>query len=269
MIQAIATRLLYPAREVSRLWRLRQRDEGVDDGGGGGRAQSEGAQKKNGHPAVTALSEALSPSEKLPPLQKLYFNSDYRECAVLADGSVATLRLVRPTDHDLLVDGFSRLSTKSRYLRFGGAKNRLSEKDIRYFTDVDQEMHFAICAVREDSDGNEIGIGVGRFIRLADDPTHAEPAMAVTDDAQSLGLGFLLCLRLIAAARERGVERFDANVLASNSVVFRMMKQLASDSEIHRYNSEAVVLSNLPPIDPGETWVHLHENRGAATNICT
>jgi GNAT superfamily N-acetyltransferase len=145
----------------------------------------------------------------------------------------------------------------------------LSEKDIRYFTDVDQEMHFAICAVRKDSDGNEIGIGVGRFIRSADDPTHAEPAMVVTDDAQKKGLGYLLSLRLIAAARERGVERFDANVLSSNSIVLRMMKQLASDSELHQYSSETVVLSNLPAIDPGETWVNLHENRRAATNTCT
>jgi hypothetical protein len=116
--------------------------------------------------------------------------------------AVLTLRLVRSTDHDLWVIGFSRLSTKSRYLRFGGAKkNRLSGKQISSFTDVDQEMHFAICAVREDSDGNEIGIGVGCFINLADDPTHAEPAMVVTDNAQGLGLGYLLSLRLIATAR--------------------------------------------------------------------
>lgn len=127
-------------------------------------------------------------------------------------------------------------------------------------------MHFAICAVREDNDGNEIGIGVGRFIRLADDPTHAEPAMVVTDDAQGLGLGYLLSLRLIAAARERGVDRFDANVLASNTSVLRMMKELASDSELHQYSSETVVLSNLPAIDPSETWVHLHENRELATS---
>jgi GNAT superfamily N-acetyltransferase len=170
----------------------------------------------------------------MSPLQKLYSNSDCRESAVLADGSIATLRLVRPTDHDFWVYGLSRLSNKSRYLCFGGAKNRLSEKDIRYFTDVDQETHFAICAVKEDSDGNEIGIGVGRFIRSADDPTHAEPAMVVTDDAQGLGLGYLLCLRLIAAARERGVERFDANILASNSIVLRMMKELGSDTELRR-----------------------------------
>jgi GNAT superfamily N-acetyltransferase len=160
----------------------------------------------------------------------------------------------------LWVDGFSRLSNKSRYLRFGGAKNWQSDKDIRYF---------AICTVKEDSDGNEIGIGVGRFIRSADDPTHAEPAMVVTDDAQGLGLGYLLSLRLITAARERGVERFDANVLASISIVLRMMKELGSDTELHRYSSETVVLSNLPAIDPDETWVHLHEHREAATNTYT
>lgn len=223
---------------------------------------SKDAQKKDALPAVTERVEA-SPSDSLLQPRKRYFNDAYRENVVLADGSVATMRLVRPTDHDLWVEGFSRLSNESRYYRFCTAKNRLSEKEIRYFTDVDQEAHFAIVAVREESDGHEVGLGVGRFIRKSDDPTRAEPAIVVTDDAQRLGLGYLLGYRLVAAARERGVERFDANVLGSNARVIRMLKE-NPDIELHQYGSETVVLSNLPTIDPEETWAHLHERHQAA-----
>jgi GNAT superfamily N-acetyltransferase len=166
----------------------------------------------------------------------------------------------------LFVEGFSRLSSESRYYRFCAAKNRLSEKEIRYFTDVDQEAHFVIGAVRQESDGHEVGIGVGRFIRKSGDQSRAEPAIVVTDDAQRLGLVHLLGYRLVAAARERGVERFNANVLGSNDKVIRMMKE-NPDIELHQYGSEIVALSNLPSIDPKETWTHLREH-DKDTNTC-
>ena len=233
--------------------------------GGRGEEVSKDVQKKDDLTAVVskdALEMDVSSVSLLQP-SKRYFNDTYQENVVLADGSVATLRLVRPTDHDLWVEGFSRLSNESRYYRFCTAKNRLSEKEIQYFTDVDQESHFAIVAVRQESDGREVGIGVGRFIRKSDDPTRAEPAIVVTDDAQRIGLGHLLGYRLVAAARERGVERFDANVLGSNARVIRMLKE-NPDIELHQYGSETVVLSNLPSIDPEETWTHLHEQHKPA-----
>jgi hypothetical protein len=226
---------------------------------------SKDSPEKNALPVLTEIVEE-SPSDGLLQPNKRHFNDTYWENIIFADGSVATLRLVRPADHNLFVEGFSRLSSESRYYRFCAAKNRLSEKEIRYFTDVDQEAHFVIGAVRQESDGHEVGIGVGRFIRKSGDQTRAEPAIVVTDDAQRLGLVYLLGCRLVAAARERGVERFNANVLGSNDKVIRMMKE-NPDIELHQYGSEIVALSNLPSIDPKETWTHLREH-DKDTNTC-
>lgn len=188
-----------------------------------------------------------------------YFNTKYKERVLLTDGTFATFRLVRPSDHDLWVDGFSRLSPLSRYLRFCAAKKHLTEKEIRYFTVLDQENHFAIIAVREDRAKQEVALGVARFIRSDQDPTRAEPAITVTDDAQSHGLGTVLALRLAAAAKERGIEYFDASVLGSNDRVIRLIRDIAPNSTLRRYGSDTVISTKLPDIDPLESWVHLHE----------
>lgn len=177
--------------------------------------------------------------------QTLHFDSEYKEEVLLNDGTRATLRLVQPSDHDLWIDGFSRLSDQSRYNRFCAAKKRLTEKEIRYFTNVDHENHVAILAVSYNEDGKEIGLGVARFIRSKDDPRRAEPAITVTDDAQSRGLGTLLSRRLAMAAKERGIEYFDSSVLGSNTKVIHLIKEVAPTSMFRRFGPDTVVSTKL------------------------
>jgi len=203
-------------------------------------------------PSQTFYSTQVQPSSQLLPLDVAprrlatpHFDNDYREQVLLRDGTHATLRFVRPSDHDLWVDGFSRLSVQSRYNRFCAAKKRLTEKEIQYFTNVDQNNHFAIVAVSNNEDGNEIGLGVARFIRSKDDPRRAEPAITVTDDAQSQGLGTLLARRLAMAAKERGIESFDSSVLGSNTKVIHLIKEVAPTSMFRRYGPDTVVSTKL------------------------
>ena len=177
--------------------------------------------------------------------QTLHYDSEYNEEVLLNDGTRATLRLVQPSDHDLWIDGFSRLSDQSRYNRFCAAKKRLTEKEIQYFTNVDHENHFAILAVSYNADGKEIGLGVARFIRSKDDPRRAEPAITATDDAQSRGLGTLLSRRLAMAAKERGIEYFDSSVLGSNTKVIHLIKEVAPTSMFRRYGPDTVVSTKL------------------------
>ena len=78
------------------------------------------------------------------------FDEHYREEIRLADGLTATIRCLRPEDRGLLEEGFRRLSPESRYLRFFAAKERLNDAELRYLTEIDGAMHFAIGAVREE-----------------------------------------------------------------------------------------------------------------------
>src|SRR5687768_8644236 len=99
-----------------------------------------------------------------------HFTADYAERALLRDGTEVQLRLVAPEDKPLLVAGFQRMSARSRYARFLAPKDTLSEDELRYLTELDQEHHFALGAL----DGGGAGIGVARFIRLPAPPATAE-----------------------------------------------------------------------------------------------
>jgi len=193
-----------------------------------------------------------------------FFSLDYVEQATLRDGTPVRLRLLRPDDKDVLRAGFERLSPASRYARFLAPKSSLSDDELRYLCDIDHESHLAIGAVRGDEadpDALPLGLGIGRFIRLADPPNTAEAAIAVADEVQHQGLGRLLFLRLIAAAAERGVERFRCEVLGSNAGMAALLAQISPDRTIEvggGVMSIEIALPNVTPTTPpvGEALQH-------------
>jgi GNAT superfamily N-acetyltransferase len=123
---------------------------------------------------------------------------DVEERVRLRDGSVVTVRPVRPDDRDLFRSGFERMSGESRYRRFMSHKKALSERELDFFTRLDHDLHEAIGAL--DASTGE-GAGVARMHRRPDDPSIAEAAVTVVDDWQGKGLGGVLLERLTARAR--------------------------------------------------------------------
>ncbi len=159
------------------------------------------------------------------------FGPQYQERKTLADGTPVTLRVVRPSDSALLVEGFERLSPESRYRRFLGAKNVLSPAEIHYFSDCDGVNHFAIGAVVARPDGSEEGAGVARFVRLPHHPVAAEAAVTVVDARQHNGLGYLLAKRLVSAAAERGIRELQFHVLRMNRPMLSIVRKLGRTTE--------------------------------------
>lgn len=165
----------------------------------------------------------------------MHFTADYVERASLRDGSHVVLRLITPEDKETLRRGFDKLSPESRYARFFVPKSRLTDEELRYLCEVDQQNHFALGAIREEGDGHggSIGLGIARFIRLRDvEPPTAEAAVAVADEVHGQGLGRLLLLRLAAAAEERGIARFRCEVLCSNASMKGLIDELSPERSI-------------------------------------
>jgi len=184
----------------------------------------------------------------------VHFDAAYSEETALRDGTRVRLRLVRPEDKTLLVRGFERLSPHSRYLRFFTHKDTLSESELHYLTEVDQLTHFALGAVALDAHGDEReGLGVARFVCLPDSREVAEPAVAVIDHAQGHGLGRLLFQRLVAAAAERGVHRFRAEVLADNQPMRNLLLENAPELAPQVVDQVMVVEWPLPETPPDQS----------------
>jgi GNAT superfamily N-acetyltransferase len=151
---------------------------------------------------------------------------DFRERHTLKDGTHVVLRCIRPDDKDELRRQFHRLSPDSRYRRFFAGIAELSDEILSYLTECDGRNHFAVVAVIESLDlKTEEGIGVGRFVRLGDDPSVAEAAVTVVDDMQGKGLGRLLLETLVVAARERAIDHFRGEILASNSAMRHILER--------------------------------------------
>jgi GNAT superfamily N-acetyltransferase len=149
------------------------------------------------------------------------FDASYVENAVLADGTALTLRMIRPSDAQLLVEGFEHLSPESRYRRFLSVKSALTEAEIEYLTNCDGDEHLAIGALIDDH-----GVGVARFVRFTDRPEVADVAITVADDYQGRGIGTLLMNRLVSAAQEHCVQRLHFDELANNDPMLRMLRDI-------------------------------------------
>jgi acyl-CoA synthetase (NDP forming)/GNAT superfamily N-acetyltransferase len=137
---------------------------------------------------------------------------------VAADGGTVHLRPICPEDAEGLVGLMDRSSDQTRYYRFFGPMKRLSDRDLHRFTHVDHVDRVAFVVLL----GEQI-IAVGRFDRYpgTDD---AEVAFLVEDAHQGRGLGSVLLEHLAAAARERGIKNFVAEVLAQNGRMVRVFQ---------------------------------------------
>lgn len=179
-----------------------------------------------------------------------YFDLAYAEHTVLRDGTPIVLRLLRPDDRELLRQGFERLSPESRYTRFFAPKSTLSDDELRYLTEIDQETHFAIGALHATA---QVGLGIARFIALRDEPGMAEAAITVADEAQGRGLGRLLFLRLCAAARERSIVKFRCEVLGSNAGMQHLLEQITPDRQVAVAQGVMSIELAVPEVDPRES----------------
>lgn len=158
----------------------------------------------------------------------------------LREGSEVLIRPIGPQDRERLRSGFERLSERSRYMRFQAPLPVLSDKQLSYLTSVDHHEHEALLAL---DPRTEDGVGVARFVRVSE--SVAECAIVVADDWQGRGVATALLDRLVDRAREEGIERFTALLLAENTEALRLLERLG-DSEERRAGSQVELDIALP-----------------------
>jgi acyl-CoA synthetase (NDP forming)/GNAT superfamily N-acetyltransferase len=196
--------------------------------------------------AGSALDSVL-PRESLPPGYPTEWEAD----VLLTDGGVAHLRPIRPADADLLVEFYDRVSPESKYLRFFAPYPKLSQRDVRRFTEVDYVDRVAFILTV----GTQM-IAVGRYDRA--DRDEAEVAFLVEDAHQGRGIAQLLLEHLAEAARERGIVKFYAELLPQNA---RMASVFADAGYKVSKGLEDGVLHVEFPILPTDTSVGVMERR--------
>lgn len=151
------------------------------------------------------------------------------------DGVRVTMRPIRPDDVARERDFIRALSDETRYQRFMATVGEMPASQLRTLTNVDQRRDLALAATI-DRDGREAFVGVARF-GVDTSGAGCEFAVAVADDWHGTGLAGILMQALIDVARRRGLRTMEGFVLATNSRMLKLARQLGfrqlPDAESH------------------------------------
>lgn len=142
--------------------------------------------------------------------------------AALRDGTLILIREIGPQDRCLVLEGFAHLSPQSRFMRFLAHHPDLSAAELDDYTRENDDDHFAIGAMTEDTP-----LATARYVRLGTGPG-AELAMTVVDAGQGRGLGAVMLRTLIDEARARGIEYFVALVHRRNQPMIKLLRRFGA-----------------------------------------
>ena len=144
----------------------------------------------------------------------------------LRNGLEVEIRSLRPDDVDRIAEAFEKLDEDSIYARFFGPRGGMTEKDRDLIRNLDFDSRVVLVVTLFES-GRELIIGSGSYSRIGSDA--AEVAFLVAKDHRGQGIARLVLRHLGEIARERGIERFEADVLPLNTPMLRALwgKRLA------------------------------------------
>lgn len=143
----------------------------------------------------------------------------------LADGRSVLVRPVLPQDAPALQAFVGSLSLASRYRRFHMGVRALPASMLRAFTELDYAEHLGLLAEVFDDRGAETVVADARLVRRDDEPV-ADAAIVVADGWQGAGLGSYLIRQLLRTAGANGLAAVEADVLAENQPMVRMLTRL-------------------------------------------
>lgn len=187
---------------------------------------------------------------------------------LLRDGGTARIRPITPGDAGRLVEFYEQVSDQSKYFRFFAPYPRLSDKDVRRFTHHDFVNRVGLAVVVRDH-----FIATVRYDRIdaegrpSDHGTDAEVAFLVQDAHQGRGVASALLEHIAAVAQERGIRRFQAEVLPEN----RKMVKVFTDAGYtqHRSFADGVVHLefDLEQTDRSLAVMRAREHRAEARSV--
>jgi acyl-CoA synthetase (NDP forming)/RimJ/RimL family protein N-acetyltransferase len=179
---------------------------------------------------------------------------------VLTDGGTAHIRPITPDDATLLQEFHSRLSPETIYYRFFAPYPKLSSRDVERFTKVDYEDRVALIATISDA-----MVAVVRYDKVGQD--EAEVAFVVEDAHQGRGLASVMLEHIAAAARERGIRRFIADVLPENRRMINVFREAGYTAQ-QTFDEGVIRLTlDLEPTEVSLEVMRAREQRAESRSI--
>ena len=185
-------------------------------------------------------------AEELPRLAIRPYPARYVTPWKMKDGTLLTIRPIRPEDEPLMVKFNETLSERSVYYRYFQAlklSRRVAHEFLARACFIDYDREMALVADRRDpkTEAREI-VAVGRLSKLHA-RNEAEIAVLVSDRYQGHGLGTELLRLLIEIGRDENLGRIVADILPANHVMRRIARKLGFS--LRRTVEEGVVKATV------------------------
>ncbi|HEX6101900.1 MAG TPA: bifunctional acetate--CoA ligase family protein/GNAT family N-acetyltransferase, partial [Alphaproteobacteria bacterium] len=148
---------------------------------------------------------------------------------LLAEGGRVFVRPLRPEDEPALIEAFRKLDPADVRLRFFAPIKEIPHETAARLTQIDYEREMALSGWGEGG-GLEGPLGIARLSADPDNLT-AEFAVIVRSDLKGRGLGSMLMRLLIDYARARGIGTLFGEVLAENSAMLALARDLGFSAE--------------------------------------
>jgi len=145
---------------------------------------------------------------------------------VLRDGSTVRIRLMRPADEPGLLALLQSLSEESRWLRFYSSASG-SALAAEAHREANLDHTFGLLAF-----SGAIEHVVGHAFYAALDEHRAEVAFTISNDFQGRGLGTILLGQLADVAAARGIQVFEAEVVAANLAMLNVFRESGFPIEV-------------------------------------
>ncbi len=162
----------------------------------------------------------------------------------LGDGAHLLIRPIEPGDVRELERALQRLGALSRYEYFRTEVARIDPGRLAAEARVDHRTREALVALDARSGD---GVGLARYVCDAGDPARAEIACAVMDSWQGRGVGTALLRRLLARARDNGVQHATARMFVGNERARRLLARVAEIVAENRDGGVVEVTLRLAP----------------------
>jgi RimJ/RimL family protein N-acetyltransferase len=158
---------------------------------------------------------------------------NYTASETLKDGTPVTIRAIRHDDGNTILDAFKNLDRDSVYRRFFSPKKDLTAAELEQLTEVDFNQVVALVVTAQGRDG-DILIGGGRYARDGMGSDSAELAFTTDSNYRGGGIATLILRHLVRIAREAGVSRFEADVLAENQPMLAVFRHSGLPMQLRR-----------------------------------
>ncbi|NKQ36082.1 MAG: bifunctional acetate--CoA ligase family protein/GNAT family N-acetyltransferase [Chloroflexi bacterium] len=167
--------------------------------------------------------------DELPRLAIRPYPIRYMRPYTSKKGIQYTIRPILPEDEPKVAQFHTTLSERSVYLRYFRTINldaRIQHEQLARICFIDYDRDMVLVAERRnpETDEEEI-VALGRITK-AHTTNEAEFAIIVSDDQQGQGLGTELLRRLLEYARDEGVARVVAYILAENRGMLAVSEKL-------------------------------------------